>query len=299
MPGMEVRLPMVIEEHRDHDPVEAADRRHPPIMRLQPDAIRARISVCATVVAGAHSDYPKGVKQDTAPTAKARRRADLALVGSYYEARLAELLERVREGFARYDAGELNAFDLDDLIHRYKRATRELWKFCGDVTGSGAGFIARTLRRCSRAANPSIGGSKGTRHGMASDPRWLRLKVSLVSGRGEAFEPAPGRVMIAAPEHTLAELAEAIDLGFARWDHSHLHLFRLPDGRELMSGEELASGIRLDAWSAVRYTFREGLILRVDGAIDPDRDRVLDALGATKYGGGCRGPSPQNRRAPE
>jgi hypothetical protein len=30
----------------------------------------------------------------------------------------------------------------------------------------------------------------------------------------------------------------------------------------------------------VRYTFREGLILRVDGAIDPDRDRVLDALGA-------------------
>jgi hypothetical protein len=145
MPGMEVRLPMVIEEHRDHDPVEAADRRHPPIMRLQPDAIRARISVCATVVAGAHSDYPKGVKQDTAPTAKARRRADLALVGSYYEARLAELLERVREGFARYDAGELNAFDLDDLIHRYKRATRELWKFCGHVTGSGAGFVARTL----------------------------------------------------------------------------------------------------------------------------------------------------------
>jgi hypothetical protein len=75
---------------------------------------------------------------------------------------------------------------------------------------------------------------------MASDARWIKLKVSLVSGRGEAFEPAPGRVMIAAPEHTLAELAEAIDLGFARWDHSHLHLFRLPDGRALMSGEEFA-----------------------------------------------------------
>ena len=29
---------------------------------------------------------------------------------------------------------------------------------------------------------------------------------------------------------------------------------------------------------AVRYTFREGLILRVDGAMDPDRDRALDAL---------------------
>ena len=69
---------------------------------------------------------------------------------------------------------------------------------------------------------------------------WLRLKVSLVSGRGEEFEPAPGRVMIASPAHTFAELAEAIDLGFARWDHSHLHLFELADGRTLMSGEDFA-----------------------------------------------------------
>jgi hypothetical protein len=78
-------------------------------------------------------------------SAKARRRADVALVVSYHEARLAELLEQVREGFERYDAGELDAFELDDLIHRYKRATRELWKFCGDVTGTRAGLIARTL----------------------------------------------------------------------------------------------------------------------------------------------------------
>lgn len=75
---------------------------------------------------------------------------------------------------------------------------------------------------------------------MTDDVRWVRMKVSLVSGRGQAFEPAPGRVMIAGPEHTLAELAEAIDLGFARWDHSYLHLFQLPDGRTLMSGEEFA-----------------------------------------------------------
>jgi hypothetical protein len=32
------------------------------------------------------------------------------------------------------------------LIHRYKRAARELWKFCGDrAHGRSAGFIARTL----------------------------------------------------------------------------------------------------------------------------------------------------------
>ena len=43
---------------------------------------------------------------------------------------LTALLEHVREGFARLDAGELDAFELDELIHRYKRSTRELWKFC-------------------------------------------------------------------------------------------------------------------------------------------------------------------------
>jgi SnoaL-like domain len=44
-------------------------------------------------------------------------------------------------------------------------------------------------------------------------------------------------------------------------------------------GEAAATGIRLNAWSAVRYTFREGLILRVEGALDPDRAKVLEAVG--------------------
>ncbi len=87
----------------------------------------------------------ENVIEETAASSKASRRADLALVGTYYEARLAELLERVRDGFARHDAGELDAFELDELIHRYKRATRELWKLCGNVTGSSAHFVARTI----------------------------------------------------------------------------------------------------------------------------------------------------------
>jgi hypothetical protein len=45
-------------------------------------------------------------------------------------------------------------------------------------------------------------------------------------------------------------------------------------------GEGAASGIRLDEWGAVRYTFRDGRILRVESAFDPDRDRALDALDA-------------------
>jgi hypothetical protein len=83
--------------------------------------------------------------QKVSTGSKAELRADRALVGTYYEARLADLLEQVREGFARYDAGELDAFELDDLIHRYKRATRELWKFCGNLTGSSAHFVARAI----------------------------------------------------------------------------------------------------------------------------------------------------------
>ncbi len=82
---------------------------------------------------------------DPARPSKAERRADVALVVGYHEARLADLLEKVREGFDRYDSGELDIFELDELIHRYKRATRELWKFCGNVAGSSAYLIARSI----------------------------------------------------------------------------------------------------------------------------------------------------------
>jgi hypothetical protein len=56
-------------------------------------------------------------------------------VGAYHEAELARLIGHVREGLARYDAGEIDAFELDDLIHHYKRAAQKLWTFC---TGGGA-----------------------------------------------------------------------------------------------------------------------------------------------------------------
>ena len=39
--------------------------------------------------------------------------------------------------------------------------------------------------------------------------------------------------MIVGPRHTFADLAAAVDQAFARWDLSHLHQFRLPDGRLL------------------------------------------------------------------
>ena len=80
---------------------------------------------------------------------RARRRAARELIGAYHEEQLRGLLEHVRDGFTRLDGGEIDAFELDDLIHRYKRSARELWKFCGS-SGSdwerAAGMLA-FLRR--------------------------------------------------------------------------------------------------------------------------------------------------------
>jgi len=61
---------------------------------------------------------------------KAQRRADIETVGRYHATELATLLEHVREGFGRYDAREIDAFELDELIHHYKRAAQKLWSVC-------------------------------------------------------------------------------------------------------------------------------------------------------------------------
>jgi hypothetical protein len=58
---------------------------------------------------------------------------------------------------------------------------------------------------------------------------WLSVRVDLVSGRGDDFWPRPGRIFAAAPSHTFAQLAHAIDIAFARWDLAHMHMFTLVD----------------------------------------------------------------------
>jgi hypothetical protein len=76
------------------------------------------------------SDRPTGDAQS-----KALRRAPRESVAAYHEAQLASLIEHMRDGIARYDAGEIDAFDLDELIHRYKRSTQKLWAFCVGAGG--------------------------------------------------------------------------------------------------------------------------------------------------------------------
>ena len=79
---------------------------------------------------------------------KERRRVARVLVATYYEAELAGLLEHVAEAIERYRAGELDVHAVDEVIHHYKKAARELWKFCF-LGGSGAHIetVATTLER--------------------------------------------------------------------------------------------------------------------------------------------------------
>ena len=95
--------------------------------------IRSDLAVGFGTVAAGPEDGERG-----------RRREARRIIGAYHEEQLRLLLEHVRDGFARMDAGEIDPFDLDDLIHHYKNAARELWKFCGS-SGGQWDRAARTL----------------------------------------------------------------------------------------------------------------------------------------------------------
>ena len=66
-----------------------------------------------------------------AGSTKAERRAAREFISAYHQTELRALLDHVRDGFAQLDAGEIDEFELDDLIHRYKKSAASLWKFCG------------------------------------------------------------------------------------------------------------------------------------------------------------------------
>lgn len=63
-------------------------------------------------------------------SSKSERRAARKAVAAYHEARLAELIQRVGDAVDRFRAGDLDAFDTDQVMFQYSRAAKELWKFC-------------------------------------------------------------------------------------------------------------------------------------------------------------------------
>ena len=70
------------------------------------------------------------------------RRAARDAVAEYHRARLAELVQRVGDAVDRFRAGELDAFEVEQVIFQYSRAAKELWKFCNLPD---AEFTARLL----------------------------------------------------------------------------------------------------------------------------------------------------------
>ena len=55
----------------------------------------------------------------------AERRAARERVGAYHQAQLAELLSHVGAAIDRYRTGEIDAYAVDETIHRYHRAAAD------------------------------------------------------------------------------------------------------------------------------------------------------------------------------
>ena len=79
---------------------------------------------------------------------------------------------------------------------------------------------------------------------------WLFIQVELVEGNGERFWPRPGRLFAASRAHSFAQLSDAIEDAFARWDRAHLHEFTLADATRLATPfqgwEQSSQGPALD-----------------------------------------------------
>jgi hypothetical protein len=79
---------------------------------------------------------------------KAARGAARQRVAAYHQARLEELVGHVAVAVDGWRAGSLDAYEVDQVLHHYQGAARELWKFCW-ATGGGAHveLIAAHLQR--------------------------------------------------------------------------------------------------------------------------------------------------------
>lgn len=68
---------------------------------------------------------------------------------------------------------------------------------------------------------------------------WFTVRVVLLGREGDPATTEPGRIMLVRSDHTFADLAEAVDTAFGRWDLTPPHSFDLP-GRSLWSDVTLA-----------------------------------------------------------
>jgi len=69
-------------------------------------------------------------------------------VAAYHQAKLAELIAHVAEAVDGFRRGEVDAFDVDQVVFQYSRAAKELWKFCNianvEITARQLAEVAST-----------------------------------------------------------------------------------------------------------------------------------------------------------
>jgi pRiA4b ORF-3-like protein len=82
---------------------------------------------------------------------------------------------------------------------------------------------------------------------------WLTVRVTLLGHDDDDLSGAePGRIFLVRADHTFADLADAIDTAFARWDLTPPHTFEVA-GRHLWSDVTLADrGTRAEPSAAVQ-----------------------------------------------
>jgi len=74
---------------------------------------------------------------------KSERRAARSVVAEYHHVQLDGLVAHIGEAVDRYRAGELDAFDVDEVLFQYSRAAKELWKFCNHLQAEIAAAMIR------------------------------------------------------------------------------------------------------------------------------------------------------------
>ena len=87
--------------------------------------------LAGVLIGGRLPDVDDAIRVREIEGERARRKAARELIGRYHDEQLRLLLDHVRDGFEGLDSGELDPFELDELIHRYKRSAQKLWSFCG------------------------------------------------------------------------------------------------------------------------------------------------------------------------
>lgn len=104
----------------------------------------------------------------TAVGSKADRHAARAAVTAYHEACLSELVSHVAEAIDAHRVGQLTAYDVDEIIHQYHRAARQLWTFCW--AAGGVEVAVGTIERQAAPGNCAtdwwdVGAPRGRREG--------------------------------------------------------------------------------------------------------------------------------------